>query len=73
MNPIRMLAFVLIVLGVLGLAYGGFSFIKDSHDARVGPIELSFKEKEHVSIPMWAGIGAVIAGVVLLVTRTNSR
>jgi hypothetical protein len=67
MNGIRIAAIVLIVAGILGLAYGSFSYTRETHQAKLGPIELSVKEKETVNIPMWAGIGAIVIGGVLLV------
>ena len=66
MNPIRLVAIVLIVGGVLGLAYGGFSYTKDTTVVKLGPIEISAKEKQTVNVPMWAGIGAIVVGGVLL-------
>jgi hypothetical protein len=66
MSSTKIIAIVLIVAGVLGLAYGKFSYTKESHDAKIGPIELSVKDKETVSIPMWAGIGAIVVGAGLL-------
>jgi hypothetical protein len=66
MNPTRIAAIVLLVAGALALAYGGFSFTRETHQAKLGPIELSVKEKQTVNIPMWAGIGALVAGGVLL-------
>jgi hypothetical protein len=62
-----MTAIVLIVAGALALAYGGFTYTKDTHDADIGPIHMSVKDKERVNIPMWAGVGAVVLGGVLLV------
>lgn len=67
MNITRLIAIVLIVAGVLGLVYGGFSYTKDTTAVKIGPIELSVKEKETVNIPMWAGIGAIVIGGLLLV------
>ena len=67
MNTTRVIAIVLIVAGVLGLVYGGFSYTKDKTAVKIGPIELSVKEKETVNIPMWAGIGAIVIGGLLLV------
>lgn len=72
MNPIRILAIVLIVAGVLGLVYGSFSYTKETHEAKIGPLELSVKEKETVNVPQWAGVGAIIVGVALLVVRTKN-
>ncbi len=66
MTGIRIVAIVLILAGVFALAFGGFSFTKDSTVAKVGPIELSAKKKEDVNIPTWAGIGAIVIGGVLL-------
>ena len=54
-------------LAVAGLAMGGFTYTKDTHEAKIGPIQLSVKEKETVNVPLWAGIGAIALGVVLLV------
>jgi len=69
MNAIKMLAIVLIVAGSLGLLYGGFSYTKDTHQAKIGPIELSVQEKETVNVPIWAGVGAIVAGMALLFIR----
>ena len=67
MNASRMAALVLILAGVLGLVYGSFSYTKETHETKIGPIELSVKEKETVNIPVWAGIGAIVVGGLLLV------
>jgi multidrug transporter EmrE-like cation transporter len=73
MNPIRIVAIILIVAGALGLAYGGFSFTKETHKAKLGPLELSVKEKEQVNVPQWAGLGAIALGVVLLVAGGRKK
>lgn len=69
MNAVKMLAIVLIVFGVLGLAYGSFTYTKETHQAKIGPIELSIKDKETVNVPVWAGVAALVAGAVLLFAR----
>jgi hypothetical protein len=66
MNAIRITAILLIVAGVLGLVYGSFSFTKETHQTKVGPIELSLKEKETINVPVWAGVGAIAIGGALL-------
>jgi hypothetical protein len=66
MTPLRIVAIVLIVAGALALAYGGFSYTKETHQAKIGPIELSMKEKQDVNVPQWVGIGAIVVGAVLL-------
>ena len=67
MNAMKIAGIVLIVAGGLALAYGGFSFTKETHKAELGPLSLSVKEKEQVNVPQWLGIGAIVAGIVLLV------
>lgn len=72
MNTAKMAAIVLIVLGSLGLMYGGFNYTKESHDANLGPIELSVKDNERVNIPAWLGVGAIVAGALMLLVRVRS-
>ena len=66
MNAARIAAIVLIVAGILGLVYGGFSYTKETHDVKLGPIEFSVKEKQKVNIPVWGGVGAIVIGGALL-------
>jgi hypothetical protein len=61
-----MAAIALIAAGILGLAYGSFSYTKETHEAKLGPIELSVTEKQTVNVPVWAGVGAIVIGGVLL-------
>jgi TRAP-type C4-dicarboxylate transport system permease small subunit len=69
MNSSKMLAILLIVAGSLSLIYGGFTYTKETHEAKLGPIELSVKDKETINIPVWAGVGALAVGMVLLFGR----
>jgi multidrug transporter EmrE-like cation transporter len=71
MGPLKILAIILIVAGVLGLAYGTFTYTKEEHTANVGPLTLSVKDKETVNVPLWASVGAIAIGVVLLVSGRN--
>jgi len=66
MSGIRILAIVLIVAGLLGVLYGKFSYTKETHEAKLGPIEMSVKEKQTVNVPVWAGVAAIAAGAALL-------
>jgi multidrug transporter EmrE-like cation transporter len=66
MSPIKILAIVLIVAGIVGLAYGSFTYTKETHQAKVGPLEFSVKDKETVNVPVWAGVGAIVVGGALL-------
>ncbi len=66
MNGIKIVALALIAAGVLGLIYGGFTYTKETHEAKIGPIEMTMKEKETVNVPVWAGVGAIVAGAALL-------
>jgi hypothetical protein len=66
MNGIKIIALALIAAGVLGLIYGGFTYTKKTHDTKIGPIEMTMKEKETVNVPAWAGVAAIVAGAALL-------
>jgi len=66
MNAVKILAIVLIIAGILGLAYGSFSYTKETHEAKLGPIELSVKDKQTVNVPVWTGVGAIVVGGALL-------
>lgn len=67
-NVTRIVAVVLIVAGALGLAYGRFSVTDQTHMAQIGEIGISVQEKRSVNVPMWVGVGAIVAGVLVLVS-----
>jgi len=66
MNALKILGVVLILAGILALVYRSFSYTKETHDAKLGPLEFSLKEKETINIPTWAGVGAIVIGGILL-------
>ena len=66
MNVNRIAAFVLIAAGLLGLVYGGFNYTSETHQADVGSLHLSVDETKHVNVPVWAGIGAIVLGGLML-------
>ncbi|HKW80822.1 MAG TPA: hypothetical protein VJQ49_07430 [Casimicrobiaceae bacterium] len=67
MSIVKIIGIILIVAGIAGLAYGSFTYTKETHSANVGPITLSVKDKETVNVPLWASVGAIVLGVVVLV------
>ena len=66
MSPVKLIAVLLIIGGALGLAYGGFSYTKKTHEVQVGPVDLSVHEKKTIDVPVWAGIAAIVVGGALL-------
>jgi hypothetical protein len=72
MSAVKIVGIVLIVAGILGLAYGKFSYTKETHEAKIGPLELSMKDKETVNVPVWAGVGAIVIGGILLLVPTKN-
>ena len=72
MDRIRIIAIVLIVAGALALMYGGFTYTKESHDLKIGSLEVSLKDKETINIPTWCGVGAIAVGIILLVAPRRS-
>ena len=73
MTAVKIVAIALIAAGVLGLVYGGFSYTSETHETKIGPIELSVKEKERVNVPVWAGVGAIVIGSALLLVGGRKR
>ena len=69
MRAIRVLAIVLIIAGLLGLAYDGFTYTKESHGFNIGSLEVAVKEKETFNIPIWCSVGAIALGALLLLSR----
>jgi hypothetical protein len=65
MNPLKIVAILLIIAGAVGLAYGGFSYTRETHTADIGSVHMSVDEKSHVNIPVWAGVGMLVVGVLL--------
>lgn len=66
MKKSKIIGVILIVTGILALVYGNFTFTRETHEAKIGPIELTVKDKEKVEVPTWAGIASIVAGSVLL-------
>jgi TRAP-type C4-dicarboxylate transport system permease small subunit len=69
MDAVKLVAVILIIAGILALVFGGFSFTKEKHEAHIGSLDLSVKEKEHVNVPLWAGVAAIVVGAGLLLMR----
>ena len=72
MNGLRGVALALIIAGVLGLTYGGFTYTKETHKADIGSLHLLVDEEQRVNVPIWLGIGVLVfGGILLLVGRKN--
>lgn len=67
MNTAKLAGIILIAAGCLGLAYGSFSYTKETTGVQLGPIALKVEEKQTVNVPIIVSAGAIIAGVFLLV------
>jgi hypothetical protein len=72
MSAVKILAIALIAAGTLGLVYGNFSYTKETHEAKIGSLELSIKDKATVNVPVWAGVGAIVVGGLLLLVPGRS-
>lgn len=73
MSTVKILGILLIVAGIAGLLYGKFSYTKESHDIKLGPIEMSVEEKQSVNVPLWAGVGAIVGGGALLLYASRKK
>jgi hypothetical protein len=72
LSAVKIVGIALIVAGTLGLVYGSFSYTKETHEAKIGPLELSVTDKETVNVPVWAGVGAIVVGGLLLLVPRKS-
>ena len=72
MSALKIIGVLLIIAGTIGLAYGGITYTKSTHDTKIGPLELSIKDKETVNVPVWAGVGAIVVGGGLLFVRSKA-
>jgi TRAP-type C4-dicarboxylate transport system permease small subunit len=68
MNQIKIVAAILMMAGLLALVYGGFTYTKSTQQAKIGPLELTVQDKETVNVPVWAGVGAIVIGGLLLLS-----
>ena len=73
MNPIKLVGIALLVAGTLGLAYGGFTYTRSSHEAQMGPFSMTVRDRQTVNVPIWAGIGAIVVGGALLLVPAGKR
>ena len=71
MSSAKMVAIALIAAGVLGLVYGWFSYTKETNQAKLGPFELTVKDKETVNVPVWASVVAIVVGGVILFSESK--
>ena len=69
----KIIAIALLIAGTLGLIYGGFSYTKDTTVVKLGPLEVTAKEKQTVNVPLWLGVGAIVIGGVLLLIGGKGR
>lgn len=72
MSALKIVAILLIAAGIVGLLYGGITYTRTTHEAKIGPFEMSTKDKKTVNIPVWAGVAAIVVGGVLLVARRKA-
>jgi len=73
MKASTLVALILIVIGLEGLFYGGFSYVVDNRRATNAPVSLSAKQKQSVMIPFWGGVGAIAVGGLILLVCSRKR
>lgn len=66
MNAVKIVGIVLIVGGILGAVFGGWSYTKETQELKMGPMEMTIKDRETINVPMWASIGMMVVGGALL-------
>lgn len=73
MQATKLIGVLLIVAGTLGLVYGGFSYTEESTAAKIGSVEINVDQEKQVNVPMWAGVGSIVAGALLLLVGGARR
>jgi uncharacterized membrane protein YidH (DUF202 family) len=71
MRPAVVVGVLLIIVGIAGLAFGGFSFTRKEKVLDVGPIEASADKKESLPVPPILGALAIVGGVVVLASSAR--
>ena len=69
MKGTKLLGAILLALGLLALAYGGFTYTKSTDNVDIGPVHFQVTDKERVNVPLWAGVAVAIVGGVLLARK----
>jgi uncharacterized membrane protein len=72
MSLLKVIAIILIIGGILGLAYGSFTYPKETHEAKIGPVEVKVNENKTVNIPVWVGVSSIVLGGVLFMVGCKS-
>jgi hypothetical protein len=73
MQAMKLIGVLLIVAGTLGLVYGGFSYTEESTAAKIGFVEIHVDQEKQVNVPMWASVGSIVAGALLLLMGGGRR
>jgi len=73
MNARKLLGILLVAAGTFALVYRGFNYTSERHTAHLGPIDFEVKEKKRLDVPVWAGVGAVAIGALLLASGRDKR
>lgn len=73
MKSIQRIAVVLIVLGALALAYGGFNYTRETNEVHPGSVSLIMDDREQIGMPVWAGAGGILLGGLMFVLSRSPR
>jgi uncharacterized membrane protein YidH (DUF202 family) len=73
MKPATIIGIVLIIVGVIGFALGGFSFTHEKKDVDMGPIQIEHKQTKTIPIPPILSLIALVGGLGLVVVGVRSK
>jgi hypothetical protein len=73
MKPATIIGSILILVGIVGFAVGGFSFTHEKKDVDLGPIQVSHEQKKTVPIPPILSAVALLGGIGLVVVGARSK
>lgn len=62
----KMIGIVLIVIGAIGIIWGGIGYVKDRDTTHIGPVDIVVEKKGHIPIPPVVGVVALVAGGLMV-------
>jgi uncharacterized membrane protein YidH (DUF202 family) len=69
----RITGLILIVIGVIALAYGGITYTRREKVLDIGPIEATAERRETVPLPPVLGVVALAGGIVLMIVGARRK
>ena len=71
MKPAAIVGIILIIIGIIGFAYGGLGWTTEKKDAQLGPLEITHEESHGIDFPPIASGICLAGGIILLIVGSR--